>query len=395
MIRLLLRRLPREQRSRPLPSPVITTSHHYYHTSTPNPRKKAKETAPLPDESIPVETMHGDDLTPDEIEELVTDAKAWFRDEEQEKLFPNWKPGQRKRPLLFTYREQDFSDEMSTAPRWTPRDRRCGAIGLKLGMMPLWDDWGELHPCTVIWLDSNVVTAIKTKERHGYDAVQIGAGEYKKKNVTKPLIGHYKSLGIPELEDHPPYILREFRINRPELATPEIGTKIRARHFVPGQNLDVAGISKGKGFQGPMKKWGFKGMPATHGVSLSHRAHGSIGQCQSPGKVFKGKKMAGRMGGNRVSMQNLRLVKIDRGRDLLYVRGAVPGNKGAFVEVRDAIKRPLFGTDAVLGGKDGSEFPPLPTFPYEDGIDGSGEPGHEIFMPLNEIDPFATDDEAA
>lgn len=143
--------------------------------------------------------------------------------------------------------------------------------------------------------------------------------------------------------------------------------------------------------QGAMKRHNFAGMPATHGTSKSHRVLGSTGQCQDPGKVFKGKKMAGRMGTDRVTVQNLRIVKIDRGRNLLYVGGAVPGNKGTFVEVRDAIKRPLWGTERVDGGKDRT-FPPLPTAKIdEDSVDGNGETGHEVMMPLGKKDPFDPD----
>jgi hypothetical protein len=151
--------------------------------------------------------------------------------------------------------------------------------------------------------------------------------------------------------------------------------------------VDISGISKGKGFQGGMKRHGFGGMPASHGTSLSHRALGSTGSCQDPGKVFKGKKMAGRMGSDRVTMQNLRILKIDRGRDLIYISGHVPGNKGGFVEIRDAVKRPLWRTDKVLGGL---ERPPLPTFQYVPDIDGAGQ-AFEEFMPLGEEDPLDPD----
>ena len=141
-----------------------------------------------------------------------------------------------------------------------------------------------------------------------------------------------------------------------------------------------------------MKRHGFGGMPATHGTSKSHRALGSTGQCQDPGKVFKGKKMAGRMGTDRVTVQNLRIVKIDRGRNLLYVKGAIPGNKGSFVEIRDAVKKPLWGTAHIDGGE-GRKFPPLPTGDFDDGVDGSGEAGHEFVMPLPKQDPFAPEDD--
>lgn len=307
-----------------------------------------------------------------------------MEEEKTRKEYRDWKPGQRKRPLVMSHRLEDFEEEASGAVKWTLRDKRCGALGIKVGMMPLWDGWGERHPCTVLYLDNNVVLRNTTSDsKEGYDAVQIGAGERKAKRVTKPLMGHYAKYGVDE---HPPHIVREFRVTTKD-AMPEPGTQIHARHFVPGQNVDVSGISKGKGFQGGMKRHGFKGMPATHGTSKSHRAIGSTGMCQDPGRVFKGKKMAGRMGGVRVTKQNLRVVKIDRGRNLIYVRGAVPGNKGEFVEIRDAVKRPLFGTEKCEGSKD-SAFPPLPTFDYEEGVDGCGEPGHEVMMPMQELDPL-------
>ena len=145
-------------------------------------------------------------------------------------------------------------------------------------------------------------------------------------------------------------------------------------------------------FLGAMKRHNFKGMPASHGTSLSHRALGSTGQCQDPGRVFKGKEMAGRMGGDRVTTLNLRIIKIDRGRNLLYVRGAVPGNKGGFVEIRDAIKRPLFGTNMV---EDSVDTPPLPTFAYDPTIDGSMKKGYELMKPLEEKDPDSLVEEAA
>lgn len=324
------------------------------------------------------------DLSEAEIQKIIDAELQKMAEEKEAKEYRDWKPGQRKRPLVTSYRLEDFEEEFSGAAKWTLRDKRCGALGIKLGMMPVWDGWGERHPCTVLFLDSNVVIRNKTSDDvDGYDAVQLGAGERKAKRVKKPLMGHYAKYGVAE---HPPYIMREFRVTTRD-ALPEPGTRIHARHFVPGQNVDVSGISKGKGFQGGMKRHGFAGMPASHGTSKSHRAIGSTGQCQDPGKVFKGKKMPGRMGGVRVTKQNLRIIKIDRGRDLLYLKGAVPGNKGEFVEIRDAVKRPLFGTEKCEGGND-SAFPPLPTFEYEEGVDGCGEAGHEVMMPKQEQDPL-------
>jgi large subunit ribosomal protein L3 len=213
------------------------------------------------------------DLSEDEIRKIIDDELQKMADEKVRKEYRNWKPGQRKRPLVVSYRLEDFEEEESgVASRWTLRDKRCGALGIKLGMMPVWDGWGERHPCTVLYLDSNVVLRNKTREGiEGYDAVEIGAGERKAKNVTKPLLGHYAKFGVA---DHPPYVVREFRVTTND-AMPPPGTRIHARHFIPGQNVDVSGITKGKGFQGGMKRHGFKGMPASHGTSRSHRAIGS------------------------------------------------------------------------------------------------------------------------
>lgn len=337
-----------------------------------------------------IETINTD-MTQEEAEKIMQEELDLLEQQAAQKDYSDWKPGQRKRPLEMSYRLEDFEYELdpNSKPKWTLRDKRCGALGIKVGMMPVWDDWGERHPCTVLYLDSNTVLGHKTMDKHGYMAVQLAAGERKRKNVGKCLMGQYSSL--KELQESPPYIVREFRVTHEALLLP-IGSRIHARHFVPGQNVDVSGITKGKGFQGAMKRHGFGGMPATHGTSKSHRSLGSTGQCQDPGKVFKGKKMAGRMGTDRVTVQNLRIVKVDVGRNILYVKGAIPGNKGEFVEIKDAVKRPLWNTEKVAGELD---RPPLPTFEYEEGVDGNGEAGHELFMPLSNRDPFGDDDEAA
>ena len=324
------------------------------------------------------------DLSEEEIQAIIDKELKSMEEEKIRKEYRDWKPGQRKRPLVSSRRLEDFEEEATGAAKWTLRDKRCGALAIKLGMMPVWDGWGERHPCTVLYLDNNVVIRNKTSDTvDGYDAVQIGAGERKSKRITKPLMCHFAKFGVSE---RPPWIVREFRVTT-EDAMPPPGTVIHARHFVPGQNVDIAGTSKGKGFQGGMKRHGFAGMPATHGTSKSHRAIGSTGMCQDPGRVFKGKKMAGRMGGVRVTKQNLRIVKIDRGRNLIYVKGAVPGNRGEFVEIRDAVKKPLFGTAKCEGGEE-STFPPLPTFAFEEGVDGCGEAGFEAMMPMQEQDPL-------
>ncbi|KAL3790139.1 hypothetical protein HJC23_009576 [Cyclotella cryptica] len=372
MTNLLSLHPPPHHRPSPPTSPIV---HHSYSTTS-HPHKIYSINSTLSEA---------------EIQKIIDEEVQKLEEEKTSKLYPDWKPGQRKRPLVMSHRLEDFEEEASGAPRWTLRDKRCGALGIKVGMMPVWDQWGERHPCTILYLDNNVVIRNKTSEgSDGYDAVQLGAGERKAKRVTKPLLGHYNKYGIREQF---PYIVREFRVTTSEALPPE-GSRIHARHFTPGQNVDISGISKGKGFQGGMKRHNFGGMPASHGTSKSHRAIGSTGMCQDPGRVFKGKKMPGRMGGVRVTKQNLRIVKIDRGRNLIYVRGAVPGNKGEFVEIRDAVKRPLFGTDKCEGGKE-SAFPPLPTFVYEEGVDGCGVGGFEVMMPMQEQDPLEILEEEA
>ena len=228
----------------------------------------------------PIHKIHSinSDLSEEEIRKIIDAELQKMADEGLRREYRDWRPGERKRPLVVSSRLEDFEEEssVSTTKRWTPRDRRCGALAIKLGMMPVWDGWGERHPCTVLHLDTNVVIRNKTSSEGGgagggYDAVEVGAGERKAKNVTRPLMGHYAKFGVAE---RPPWIVREFRVTTRD-AMPEPGTRIHARHFVPGQNVDVSGTTKGKGFQGGMKRHGFRGMPASHGTSRSHRAIGS------------------------------------------------------------------------------------------------------------------------
>ncbi len=211
---------------------------------------------------------------------------------------------------------------------------RSGVIAQKLGMTRIYTDAGEQVPVTVLKLDNVQVVAQRTKDKHGYTAVQLGAGKGKAKNTSKPMRGHFATAKV-----EPKRRVVEFRVSPDNMV--DVGQEIIAGHYLPGQYVDVTGTTVGKGFAGPMKRHNFGGGRATHGNSLSHRSHGSTGQCQDPGKVFKGKKMAGHMGATRVTTQNLEVVRIDNDRGLVLVKGAVPGSKGSWVTVRDAVKKDI------------------------------------------------------
>jgi len=211
---------------------------------------------------------------------------------------------------------------------------RSGVIAQKVGMTRIFTEAGEHIPVTVLKLDNVQVVAHRTNDKNGYTALQLGAGTRKPSRLTK---ADRQNFAVAKVE--PKRKLVEFRVSPENLI--EVGAQITADHFVPGQFVDVTGTNQGKGFQGAMKRWNFGGLRATHGVSVTHRAHGSTGQRQDPGKVFKGKKMAGHLGDERVTTLNLEVVKTDVERGLLMIRGAIPGAKGGWVMVRDAVKRPL------------------------------------------------------
>ena len=211
---------------------------------------------------------------------------------------------------------------------------RSGVIAQKVGMTRIFTETGEHIPVTVLKLDNLQVLAHKTEEKNGYVALQLGAGSRKQSRVTK---AERQNFVIAKVE--PKRTVAEFRVSADNLI--DVGSEITADHYVKGQMVDVTGNTQGKGMQGAMKRWNFGGLRATHGVSVTHRAHGSTGQRQDPGKVFKGKKMAGHMGDERVTTLNLEVVKTDVDKGLVLVRGAVPGSKGGWVYVRDAVKRPL------------------------------------------------------
>lgn len=208
---------------------------------------------------------------------------------------------------------------------------RTGLLAKKIGMTRIIRDSGEMVPVSVLHVDNCQVTAVRTQDKDGYTAVQLGAGARKEKNLSKALKGHLAKAKVEAKMK-----LGEFRVSQDALL--DLGAELSAAHFIPGQFVDVAGVTTGKGFAGAIKRHGFGGMRATHGVSVSHRAHGSTGQRQDPGKVFKGKKMAGHMGATRVTTQNLEIVAIDAEDNLIMIKGAVPGHKGAWLEIRDAVK---------------------------------------------------------
>jgi len=261
--------------------------------------------------------------------------------------------------------------------------RRTGALAMKVGMMPVWDTWGTRHACTVLQLDQCQVVQVKTEESDGYTALQLGVGEKKHNRVNKTTAGHARKAGVL-----PKRYLSEFRVTPDALLQP--GTQINATHFVAGQLVDVCGTSKGKGTQGVMKRWNFGGGQATHGNSLSHRVMGSTGNCQDPGRVFKGKKMPGRMGSERKTTQNLFVLKIDPERQLIFVKGAVPGTNGNYVRIVDSVKGPFFPSP-----------PPFPTCTADANIqqkqneeeEGGKRAAAGIYLPKQVMAPVGERDE--
>src|SRR3569833_421030 len=211
---------------------------------------------------------------------------------------------------------------------------RTGVIAKKLGMTRFFDEAGTHVPVTVLSLEGCQVVGQRTTDKDGYVALQLGAGAKKAKNESKAMRGHFAKAQV-----EPKRTVAEFRVSEDNLI--DVGAEITADHFVPGQKVDITGTTVGKGFAGAMKRWNFGGMRATHGVSVSHRAHGSTGNRQDPGRTFPGKKMAGHLGQETVTTLNVTVWRVDAERGLILVKGAVPGSEGSFVKVRDAVKAAL------------------------------------------------------
>jgi large subunit ribosomal protein L3 len=211
---------------------------------------------------------------------------------------------------------------------------RTGVIAKKLGMARFFDEAGSHVPVTVLSLEGCQVVAHRTSDKDGYVALQLGAGSKKPKNTTKGLRGHFAKSQV-----EPKAKVAEFRVSEDNLI--DVGAEITADHYVAGQKIDITGVTVGKGFAGAMKRWNFGGLRATHGVSVSHRSHGSTGNRQDPGRTFPGKKMAGHLGQETVTTLNLTVWRVDAERGLILVKGAVPGTEGTFVKIRDAVKSAL------------------------------------------------------
>ncbi|CDW71541.1 ribosomal protein l3 containing protein [Stylonychia lemnae] len=280
-------------------------------------------------------TMKLEDMTMTQIRELGHKNLAQQKIIDYQRFInPNVHGITNKKTSFTSFEDQvnaNFNKNLiKTAPA-NRESRRVGLIGYKMGMTHFWNKWGALVPCTVIQIDRCQVTQVKTLEKDGVNAIQVGCGEERMKNLKKPQAGHYLKHNLPPKGD-----LAEFPVTDENFLPP--GYMLGPRHFKIGQLVDVKSVSIGKGFQGVMKRWNFSGQNASHGNSVSHRHAGSIGNREYPGKVFKGKKMAGHLGNINCTIQNQMVVKIDVDRSLLYIQGNVPGPISALVRIRDAVK---------------------------------------------------------
>ena len=242
---------------------------------------------------------------------------------------------------------------------------RAGLIAKKVGMSRVFAEAGMHIPVTLLHVENCQVVSHKTTEKDGYNALQLGAGVAKVKRTTQPMRGHFAKAKV-----EPKSKLAEFRISADGFL--DVGAEITVEHFVAGQMVDVTGTSKGKGFAGAMKRHNFKGLRATHGVSISHRSHGSTGQCQDPGRVFKGKKMAGHMGSERKTILNLEVIATDIDENLILVKGAIPGSKNGWILINDAVKKPAHA-DTPFPGAVRATAAPVEASPAEDSAEKSEE----------------------
>ena len=264
---------------------------------------------------------------------------------------------------------------------------RSGVIARKLGMTRVFNDAGRHIPVTVMKLDDVQVVSVRNAERDGYNAVQLGAGAAKAKNVSKAMRGHFAKANVL-----PKSKLAEFRVS--EDAMLDVGATLSPNHFVAGQKVDVVGTTQGKGFAGAMKRHNFGGLRASHGVSISHRSHGSTGQCQEPGKVFKGKKMAGHMGAVRNTTQNIEVVGVDLEDGVVLLQGAVPGPKGGWVLISDAIKAKMPEDLPFPAGLMGDDV--AADAPADDAVAAAaGEVASEVETPADETPAEETATESA
>ncbi|PHZ83518.1 50S ribosomal protein L3 [Paremcibacter congregatus] len=243
---------------------------------------------------------------------------------------------------------------------------RAGLIARKVGMSRVFAEGGKHIPVTLLHVDNCQVVSQKTMEKDGYSALQLGAGKAKVKRTTQPMRGHFAKAQV-----EPKAKLAEFRIA--DDAFIDVGAELTVEHFVAGQMVDVTGTSKGKGFAGAMKRWNFGGLRATHGVSISHRSHGSTGQCQDPGRVFKGKKMAGHYGDERKTILNLEVVGTDLDEGLILVKGAIPGAKNGWILINDAVKKPAHADRPYPGAVRAAAEAPVADAPAEDAAEENKE----------------------
>jgi large subunit ribosomal protein L3 len=259
---------------------------------------------------------------------------------------------------------------------------RTGVIAKKMGMMRLFNEDGRHVPVTVLALEGCQVVGARNEERDGYYAVRLGAGARKAKNVNKPQRGEFAKAQV-----EPKARVAEFRVDNADGLLP-VGATVSADHFIDGQLVDITGHTQGKGFAGAMKRWGFGGMRASHGVSITHRAHGSTGQRQDPGKVFKNKKMAGHMGDRQRTQQNLEVVRTDVARGLIFVKGSVPGAKNGWLLVRDAVKVPTPEAAPFPGAlKNDNEAPVVEDVIINTEVEVADTPAVEAEAPAAEAAP--------